>query len=259
MGKIPQSWDVNSMLAPGTDSKLLAKTRLEDGTILRAFDRLVKLTARPEVRTRDRRGRVPQNFTAVKVVQVMNAPNWSSYMKRRDQIASECKRLGARSDEAHWQSHFNGAIETLDLAQRVAELTSAPALLPGANEAWLLHGSSHAAAEGITTHDFDMTRANPSGLFGAGVYFAESISKADEYVEGARENGRELFPLLLCRVCLGNVYYCDIRRPDRRALEDGCLNGRWHSVLGDRKKTSKTFREFIIYDNLQAFPAYIIY
>lgn len=56
----------------------------------------------------------------------------------------------------------------------------------------------------------------------------------------------------------------------------------WHSVLGDRdwaqnihtererpdlvpmprvrgKKTSNTFREFIVYDNLQAFPAYIIY
>lgn len=30
-------------------------------------------------------------------------------------------------------------------------------------ECWLFHGTSHAAAEGITSDDFDMTRANPSG------------------------------------------------------------------------------------------------
>merc|ERR1719469_1534632 len=128
-----------------------------------------------------------------------------------------------------------------------------------ANEAWLLHGTSPAAAAGITSKDFDMTRANPSGLFGAGLYFGESISKADEYVEGAVDGGQELFPLLLCRVSLGYVYYCDERKPDKGKLIDRCTKKEWHSVLGDRKKPSGTFREFIIYDNLQAFPAYIIY
>jgi len=132
-------------------------------------------------------------------------------------------------------------------------------LLQEVNEVWLLHGTSHAAAEGITSEDFDMTRANPMGLFGAGVYFGESVSKADEYVEGRMEDGQELFPLLLCRVSLGYVYYCDERRPDRARLVDRCVRQEWHSVIGDRKKTSGTFREFIVYDNLQAFPAYIIY
>lgn len=34
-----------------------------------------------------------------------------------------------------------------------------------------------------TTHDL-ASLAHASGLFGAGVYFAESVSKADEYVKG---------------------------------------------------------------------------
>merc|ERR1712232_978952 len=137
--------------------------------------------------------------------------------------------------------------------------TSMPPLVHHANEVWLVHGTSHLAAEGITSDDFDMTRANPSGLFGAGVYFAESSSKADEYVEGRSVDGMELFPMLLCRVCLGNMYYCGHLHPDKRDLENRCIRDKWHSVIGDRKKTRGTFREFIVYDNLQAFPAFIIY
>lgn len=74
-----------------------------------------------------------------------------------------------------------------------------------------------------------------------------------------QSRGRVLYPVLLCRVCLGHVFYCAERRPDRRQLERRCLIERWHSVLGDRRKTSGTFREFIVYDNEQAFPAYILY
>jgi len=124
----------------------------------------------------------------------------------------------------------------------------------------MIHGTTHVAADAISSADFDMARASPSGLFGAGIYFAESISKSDEYVQGRRgPDGKEEFPLLICRVCLGYTYYCDERHPDRRKLERRCLSENWHSVIGDRKKTSGTFREFIIYDNLQVFPAFIVY
>merc|ERR1712061_273101 len=101
------------------------------------------------------------------------------------------------------------------------QLSHGQDLLPEANEVWLVHGTSHAAAEGITSEDFDMTRSSPSGLFGAGLYFAESSSKADEYVTG--KGNPEEFPVLICRVTLGHVYYCDKRNPDRRDLEAQCL------------------------------------
>merc|ERR1719247_3363530 len=129
-----------------------------------------------------------------------------------------------------------------------------------ANEVWMIHGTTPGAAEAISSTDFDMARASPNGLFGAGIYFAESVSKSDEYTQGGQLGTfSEVFPLLICRATLGYVYYCDERAPDRRQLEARCLRQQWHSVLGDRKKTSGTFREFIVYDNLQAFPAYIVW
>lgn len=256
--RLPPTWDVAAMLGGAGERRLLAKTEITDRTIVQHFDRLLKQSANA-VWTRDRRGGVPRSFSAVKAVQVLNATNWAQYVEKRDQISAECRRIGARHDKRHWQDNLNGLIATSELGEQIARLTDQPPLMAEANETWLLHGSSHAAAEGITTQDFDMTRASPSGLFGAGVYFAESTSKSDEYVEGKVIGGKELFPLLVCRVCLGYVYYCDERRPDRRDLEARCLQHDWHSVLGDRKKTSGTFREFIVYDNLQAFPAYIVY
>jgi len=171
----------------------------------------------------------------------------------------ECRKQHAGWNEAYWRDHLNGPIVASKLFESVGKITKAPDLRRDANEMWMLHGTNHAAADIISSDDFDMARANPSGLFGAGLYFAESISKSDEYVGGKVVNGDEIFPFLICRVCLGNVFYCDERRPDRKALEDKCLRDTWHSVLGDRKKLFNTFREFVVYDNQQVFPAYIVY
>merc|ERR1712136_421357 len=257
---LPDGWDVERMLVgQHLEKKLIAKTELIDGAVLRMVDDMLKNTTRPDVRTRDRKGTVPSSFIAVNVVQVMNASTWSSYVARRDEIAMECRKQHAGWNEAYWRDHLNGPIVASKLFESVGKITKAPDLRRDANEMWMLHGTNHAAADIISSDDFDMARANPSGLFGAGLYFAESISKSDEYVGGKVVNGDEIFPLLICRVCLGNVSYCDERRPDRKALEDKCLRDTWHSVLGDRKKLFNTFREFVVYDNQQVFPAYIVY
>ncbi|CAE8653065.1 unnamed protein product, partial [Polarella glacialis] len=210
--RLPAAWDVESMFA---GDKLLAKNEITDRSLLAVFDNLVKQTAEPDVRTRDRRGGVPRSFTAVRAVQVMNAASWASYLQRRDEIVTQCQDLGARHDAAHWRENLNGDLLCKSfLKDTGVDLTSDTPLAPEANECWLLHGTSHAAAEGITSEDFDMTRSSPSGLFGAGLYFGESASKSDEYVEGKLMGGQELFPLLLCRVTLGYIYYCDTRYPD---------------------------------------------
>merc|ERR1712141_842455 len=157
---------MGSMLGNQGGGKLLAKNEITNPELLRLFDQVLKSTAQPEIRTRDRRGSVPRTFTAVKAVQVMNASNWTAYLKRRDTIAQECRRIGARHDLTHWRDHLNGPIMCMNhLKGRNAALADAPALLTEANEVWLLHGTTHGAAEGITNEDFDMTRASPAGLF----------------------------------------------------------------------------------------------
>lgn len=262
--RLPEGWTVEHMIG-GKEQALLQKVNL-DPAITQMFDRLLKETNMPAVRTRDRRGAVPKNYHAVKAIEVRNAANWATYTARRDEIARECRNSRGRTDDAYWRDNLNGLVLTasgIDWSARIAERTTQPTLMREANEVWMIHGTNPAAADGISSTDFDMARASPSGLFGAGIYFAESVSKSDEYAKGKTEGGREIFPLLICRVCLGNIYYCAERGPDRRQLEARCLGvsgeRKWHSVLGDRKKTSGTFREFIVYDNEQAFPAYIVW
>lgn len=256
--RLPEGWNVESMLAGQAQQKLLAKQELTDPSVIRAFDRLLKSTTNP-VWTRDRKGRVTKGFEAVRVVHVMNAMTWASYVKRRDEILGDREQVTWPYDDAHWQDNLNGALMTKEAFGAIEPLVSAPPLLEKVNEGWFLHGTSHAGAAAISSDDFDMARARPTGLYGAGIYLAESVSKSDEYVQGETADGVELFPILVCRVCLGNIYYCPEKLPDRRNLEDRCLRQEWHSVLGDRKKTSGTFREFIIYDPNQVFPGYIVY
>lgn len=257
MYRLPEDWDVASMAK--AENRLLAKSPVTDRRILDLFRDILTKTIQAHVRTRDRRGGAPQKYSVKRAVQVMNATNWQTYVQRRDEIRQECKRLKVPYDDEHWQDNLNGPIMSMFIKDAIQAAGQPEPLVHEANEMWLLHGTTHAAADGITTDDFDMTRANPMGLFGGGIYFGESISKADEYAEGLVEDREEIFPLLLCRVTLGYVYYCDERRPDKSKLVDRCITNKWHSVLGDRLKTSKTFREFIVYDNVQAFPAYIIY
>ena len=64
-------------------------------------------------------------------------------------------------------------------------------------------------------------------LYGAGLYFADSIVKADEYSD-ADEDG--VYSMLLCRVLGGNVLYSaeDVPDGDLRAQ---VLEGHYDSVL----------------------------
>jgi len=202
--RLPANWDVASMVQDAENNKLLAKTSVMDPKLLALFDTLLKGTAQPTVRTRDRHGAAPSSYSVVKAVEVMNARNWQGYLERRDQVAQECKARWAPHGDDYWEDHLNGTIMSMFISEVLQTYISEP-LLPNANEMWLMHGTSHLAAEGITTNDFDLTKANPMGMFGAGIYFAESVSKADEYVkpQPGAVAGEELYAMLLCRVTLG--------------------------------------------------------
>ncbi|CAE8632265.1 unnamed protein product [Polarella glacialis] len=133
---------------------------------------------------------------------------------------------------------------------------------PSFNEHYLWHGTGPAEARGIAERGFDLGQAGSSrgALFGRGLYFAESCLKADEYV---RPDAEGRFPLILCRVTLGHVNYCDAEDPWelRESLRFSCRHssGEHHSVIGDREKIRQTFREFVIFDAHQAYPEYIVW
>lgn len=126
------------------------------------------------------------------------------------------------------------------------------------NAQWLFHGTNEQAAACIVRGDFRVDKAgsNAGTLYGRGVYLAESCCKSDEYTL-PNDAGQRC--LLLCRATLGNVLYCDDVKPNVDRLVHMCVNGSYHSVLGDREKTRGTYREFIVYDENLVYPDFIIW
>jgi hypothetical protein len=138
------------------------------------------------------------------------------------------------------------------------------ASLPGppletiANETILFHGTKTIAAEKITSDDFriDLAGSSAGTLYGRGIYLAENCTKADEYSQVDRATG--LYTMLLCRATLGQLLYSADVNPDPRKCEQACLRGNFHSVLGDRKACRGTFREFVVFDEDQVYPNYVV-
>merc|ERR1712094_158231 len=48
------------------------------------------------------------------------------------------------------------------------------------------------------------------------------------------------------------------KETDPRQCEEACLRGKFHSVLGDRRKCRGTFREFVVFDEDQVYANYIL-
>jgi len=149
------------------------------------------------------------------------------------------------------------------------------ALLADSCNEWLLfHGSSPAKCESICRNNFRISlsgtgatwkdKGSPKGtpLYGHGVYFADRVTKADEYSEMV-EAGRRFagcHTMLVCRVLGGRVQYCDTNEIDPASLQKQVISGPFHSVFGDRvTKLKKPFREVVVYDATQCYPEYVIY
>jgi len=215
-------------------------------------------------RTRDRPNeRVAERLEVERVVQLRNLESYLHYLVRRQVVAAELPE-GVRRD---WNVRTNsGEVSPIGARSPEAEGRFSKSFLcsidPELNEHYLWHGTGPTEAQGIASKGFDMDQAGSSrgALFGRGLYFAESCLKADEYV---RPDDKGLYPLILCRVTLGNVNYCDAEDPWelRESLRVSCRAGAGghHSVLGDREKVRQTFREFVVFDGHQAYPEYVVW
>lgn len=262
--KLPPGWDISKMVLHREGSKMVAKLIVEDPAIKAKFQLLLDATAR-QVYTRDRMGQpVPERLELVAVRAITNEDVWGDYMARRETVRQEL--IG---DDSDFQQYGVDTIVTAADAPKAAagsdtveEVSArlaadfAEPLLPEVNEVFLFHGTNEDAAHKITTGNVrvNLAGSNTGTLYGRGVYFAESATKSDEYtwpINGVRH-------MLLCRVILGRVLYSDSKETDPRACEGACLGGKYHSVLGDRKKVRGTFREFVVFDEEQVYPNYIL-
>lgn len=264
---LPQGWDVSRMLDTdhaeavggwpsirrsssvskpkrGSMAKLVAKESLPEGTsfiVQRLFDHcFIPKCTKDRVTTQ-----MPLRLEVAEVVRVQNGAAWVEFDKARE-------RLTGRAVEGN--PLYPGVLtSTLDdpLVKTVlGELNV------DANEQWLFHGSSAQGVEGISDQEFrlDLAGTHRGTLYGKGVYLAECSSKADEYAEADDEG---MCTMLLCRAALGRTLVNAERRPDVEPLVEQC-RGAYDSLCGDRWAAVGTYREFVLYESAQVYPAFII-
>lgn len=288
---LPPGWDVEAMLSRGmggSAAKMVNKETL-DSSCNDAFQKLLDHCFVCKT-TKDRRGNpVPMRLEIAEAVRVQNGAAWLEYDKARrricDKVFSAYQWDKQHSDSESCSSSMTAAESGLHSAHTtVSDLGSSEgqswdpfglqsSLLTStldckqlqetlgkrdtsSNEQWLFHGTSAAAVQHISDQEFRLDKAGShrGTLYGKGIYFAECVTKADEYCE---EDADGYCWMLLCRVALGKVMTCKEKKPPADIL-DQCKAGGYDSLLGDRWAAVGTFREFILYDSDQVYPAFIL-
>uniref|UniRef100_A0A1W2WD79 Poly [ADP-ribose] polymerase n=1 Tax=Ciona intestinalis TaxID=7719 RepID=A0A1W2WD79_CIOIN len=126
------------------------------------------------------------------------------------------------------------------------------------HEKMLFHGSNQVGE--ILSEGFDKQETNPNGMFGAGFYFTDVSSKANQYVFGRngcpRHGDTSCYrcerQLLLCRVIIGN----SLKLTDGRKF-DTAPHG-YDSVTGVPSQGGLRHKEFVVYKQKQIYPEIVI-
>jgi len=280
--KLPADWDMKAFCAGrrlegglgGRKASAVVAFQPQPPEVVKAMQSVLDGTYR-KVYTRDRRGApIPDRFVVKEVHRVLNDQVWREYATCREGVREACTAEKAELPDGS---------QTVNHLKQNGSLSALPSLDPVVNEHWLFHGTTAEAAKGIAENDFrlDMSGSNAGTLYGKGIYLAENATKSDEYGEGPKgpastgeeaEMGfeaprpppgpppplvRESY-ILVCRSTLGRVNYNDEQRPDPDRLQKSCLQGSYDSVLGDRLKLNRTFREIIVYNDDHVYPEYIV-
>lgn len=242
---LPSEWDVDAMLQGGVGKvRLVAKKSLPEGSVT-AMQRLVDHAFIWKT-TRDRKGRdMPLRLQVVAVEAVQNIAAWTEYTKSRERLAAAACRAPRLEPDVRTASVGDPLVA--ELLGEVCE---------EANERWLFHGSTFTAVQGIADSEFriDLAGSHRGTMYGKGVYLAECSSKADEYSELGKDR---LCCMLLCRSALGRILVDRSKNPESSDIMEHCQSGH-DSVCGDRWAAVGTYREFVLYESNQVYPAYVI-
>ena len=178
-----------------------------------------------------------------RVQRIENVHLWRAYANKRD-------LMRRRSEDAP-------AVSVQSLTQ--VEWTRDWPLDAGVNEVFLMHhGTSVDAVERIVHDGFNERVGNLYGLFGAGVYFAERASKAEQYARTTDASG--LYRMVVARVLLGRTQESGACSNARLSpLLIGGSGERADALIGRSNASSTSFREFVVYDGALAYPEFVVH
>lgn len=195
---------------------------------------------------------LPSDFQVMRVIRVEESGMFNRYVAKREQIRQKRLETDGKTCEAPDPPFFtrdwmasNPDSELCELDDRV-------------NEVYLWHGTQVRTGLQIAMNDFNLTFAGSGAgtMYGKGLYFTESSTKADEYARDEPDGHYDgIRALLLCRVCVGKFYYTQGREP---TAIDKYTAGESDSTLGDRAKSVNTYREIVVYNEDQVYPEYLV-
>eukprot|EP00929_Paragymnodinium_shiwhaense_P080332 TRINITY_DN41880_c0_g1_i1.p1 TRINITY_DN41880_c0_g1~~TRINITY_DN41880_c0_g1_i1.p1 ORF type:complete len:674 (+),score=107.77 TRINITY_DN41880_c0_g1_i1:77-2023(+) len=204
---------------------------------------------------------VPGGYIVKKAFRNQNVDLWQKYCLSKRAIAEECARAAAGTS----------SVEMNKLPVATSKVPVGD-LNVGYNEWHLFHGTSPEGCQAICSMNFKVALAGSGAtwkdggkdkgtpLYGFGIYFAEHITKADEYTKAIPgEDGGEYHTVLLCRVMGGCSNLVTTNEIEIDKLKRDVFDGPYHSVFGDRIATlKKPFREVVVYDRDQVYPEYLL-
>ena len=126
------------------------------------------------------------NINIKKVERLKNASLLDNYeFQRKTMLKARLDQKSAASNIANLKSPVdqNGMVSDgpVKSTEEVDEMLKSELLSEEINEQFLFHGCKPKFKQIIMRQGFDHRVANPNGMFGAGIYFAEDPVKADQY------------------------------------------------------------------------------
>jgi len=216
------------------------------------------------------RVKVPNGYVIVSAFRNQNEKLWERYCMQRRAVAETCADFESGSDGSSSGSAEAG-IQTAMAG--VGDLGGATEPLDTACHEWrLLHGTSSAGCRSICTSNFALDRAGTGSTwkdpgqqkgtppYGFGIYFAERITKADEYAAPSPSgDDTGLHSVLVCRVAAGRTLRITTNDIDAQCLRHEVFATPFHSVLGDRVSSlGKPYREVVVYDPDLVYPEFLL-
>ncbi|CAE7824453.1 Tnks [Symbiodinium sp. CCMP2456] len=192
---------------------------------------------------------LPTGYQIKRVIRVEDSSMFTRYIDRREQIKNSRSSCEAPDPKIFTRAAMEASSGLTDILCDVDD---------SINEVYLWHGTQVRTGLKIAQDDFSLNYAGSGAgtMYGKGLYFTESCTKADEYAldepGGHYDSARGL---LLCRVCLGSFHYTLDREP---SAIDKYRNGECDSTIGDRAKAVNTYREMVVYDRDQVYPEYLV-
>ena len=134
--------------------------------------------------------------------------------------------------------------------------------ITNAGEAYLFHGTKLGNILSIIEHGFILDHSK-EGLYGKGIYLAESSQKADQYADKPDDRRTTFLPMFVVRTSLGRVSMYDPKNKLNESATQSINSGHDSVAVEDTGDTivagtKKRFREFIKQDASQCYPEFLI-